>query len=168
MVTRKRSQHRYYSARPSTHMIPVASAPACTDDVDHAVTFVGKKQSKKKMSQSVKAKYLSPMRNTLNSSLELSLEKGGHGSISNISKHNDCSSKCCGVIGRSSPDSDIEGGRNKSYTYAINPESAKKDTHLRNPKSAGTIIISNGNDQRYSQTIYVWYKFLIYLFLKIT
>ena len=71
MVTRKRSQHRYYSARPSTHMIPVASAPACVDDVDHAVTFVSKKQSKKKMSQSVKAKYLSPMRNTLNSSLVL-------------------------------------------------------------------------------------------------
>ena len=136
MVCRKRNQQIYYGTRPSTHLVQAASAPVCIDDVDHSVTIVGKRQTKSKTSR---GKYLSPITNTTsNSSFDPELEKCGKHKIG-------CTNNpCCGGTGRSSPDSDIEGGRNKSYTYAINPESPQKGK----TKPAGTIIISNPHDTR--------------------
>jgi hypothetical protein len=143
MVCRKRNQERYYSTWPSNTKLAAASAPACIDDVDHSVTIVSKRQAWSS-SNSLKGKYISPMTNTSSSSLEPTLGKGKSSSLTKISKHkNCCSAQCCGGTGRSTPNSDIEGGQNKSYTYAINPECSRKGT--TNP--AGTITISNSNDQ---------------------
>ena len=50
MVCRKRNQQIYYGTRPTTHLVPVASAPVCIDDVDHSVTIVGRRQTKNKSS----------------------------------------------------------------------------------------------------------------------
>ena len=140
MVCRKRNQQIYYGTQPSANLIPTASAPVCIDDVDHSVTIVGKRQTKSK-SPTHRGKYLSPITNTTsNSSFDPELEKCG----SNKHKIGCTNNPCCGGTGRSSPDSDIEGGRNKSYTYAINPESPQKGK----TKPAGTIIISNLHDTR--------------------
>ena len=152
MACRKRQQQRYYSSGTTTHILPTASAPVCIDDVDHSVTFVSKKRAKKSSSNTMKGKYLSPLTNTSRYSLEPALEKRSRDNISSLHKEKNCfSSQCCGDTGRQSPPSDIEGGRNKSYTYAINPESPHKGVHAGTSKSAGTIIISNPQDQRYYQ-----------------
>jgi hypothetical protein len=145
MVCRKRNPERYYNTLPSTHLVPAASAPACIDDVDHSVTIVSKRQAKSS-AHSLKGNYLSPMTNASSSSLEPALGKGRSDSPTKFTKHkNCCSAQCCGGTGRSSPDSDIERGQNKSYTYSINPESSRKGA--TNP--AGTIVISNSDDKRY-------------------
>ena len=140
MVCRKRNQQIYHGNRPTTHLVPVASAPVCIDDADHSVTIVGRRQRKSKSSMH-RVKYLSPNTNTTsNSSFDPELEKCGSSKDKNGCSNN----SCCEGTGRSSPDSDIEGGRNKRYTYSINPESSRKGKS----KSAGTIIISNPHETR--------------------
>ena len=148
MVCRKRPSfiaRPNYNTRPSTHHVPAASAPTCIDDVDHSVTIVSKRQAKSS-SYSPKGKYISPITNASTSSLEPALRKSRSESLTKISKQqNCCSAQCCVGTGRSTPDSDIETGPHKSYTYSINPECSRKGTS--NP--AGTIIISNSQDKRY-------------------
>ena len=91
-------------------------------------------------------------KNASSSSLEPALNHIGCDNLSNISHNsnrhkNGCSSHCCGTAGRGSPDSDTGGGRNISYTYAINPENPQKGLQSGNSKAAGTIIISNTQER---------------------
>ena len=154
MLCRKRNPQRYYTTRTSTHLVPPASAPSCIDDVDHAVTIVAKKSSKKKSPQNMRQKYISPLTKISSSaSLEPALDNSGCDDESNISHNSNrqkkgCSSHCCGTNGRRSPDSDSGGGRNRSYTYAINPEGPGKGLEAGSLKPAGTIIISNPHEKR--------------------
>ena len=151
MLCRKKLQQRCYNT--STHAVSAASAPNCIDDVDHAVKIVEIRPSKKHSAKDIRSKYISPIKqNPSSSSMEPALDDMACESSSTIShnssNHRNGCSHCCGAGGRTTPDSDGGKGHNRSYTYAINPESTDKALSGGRPRPAGTITVSHPHEER--------------------